>query len=271
MTELISSTNLEQIPSISLGTAALLIFGAIASLAVLRGLLRILWGTLVICLAALAAFACWQQSGEWSRAIIGSEQDWVTFALPCIAFVVAILGLRALGRFVVRPLGETNEETAEKNRRSPIRWAVTLLLSLIPTALLWFTGATFLRHFGSIAEIQTYVSEVSQQPDSSKAGFLIKLKEDVEQLFPEKWFQRIDPLADEARITLAKLISVADEPPPKAIPVLEVPAIQELILGDETLRDLARRGRYGEILRDPRLDRALENDDLREVLSGLNL
>lgn len=271
MTDLLSSTNLEQIPSISLGTAALLIFGAIASLAVLRGLLRILWGTLVVCVAGFAAFACWQRAPEWGRILTGNEIPWLSYALPAVAFVIAILGLRALARFIIKPLGEPNEETAEKNRRSPIRWAVTLLLSLIPTALLWFTGATMLRHFGSVAEIQAYVSEVTQQPDSSKAGFLVKLKEDVEQAFPMKWFETVDPLADQARITLAKLLSVADEPPPKAIPVLEVPSIQALIMNDQELRQLARDGRYAEILRDPRLDRALENDDLRQVLQGLDL
>lgn len=271
MTDLVSSTSLEQIPSISLGTAALLIFGAIASLAVLRGLLRILWGSLVVCLAGMAAFVSWQNAPAWGRAVSGSEIAWLPWVLPAVSFLVTLLALRALGRFVVKPLGSPNEETAEKNRRSPIRWAVTLLLSLIPTALLWFTGATFLRHFGSVAEIQTYVNEVARQPDSSKAGFLVKLKEDVEQAFPSTWFELVDPLADEARVKLAKLISVADEPPPKAIPVLEVPAIQQLILNDEELRDLARRGRYAEILRDPRLDRALENEDLRDVLSGLNL
>jgi hypothetical protein len=271
MTELLSATNLEQIPSISLGTAALLIFGAIASLAVLRGLLRILWGSLVVCIAGMAAFACWQRAPEWGRILSGGEIPWLSYVLPALAFVVAILGLRSLARFIIKPLGEPNEETAEKNRRSPVRWAVTLLLSLIPTTLLWFTGATLLRHFGSVAEIQTYFNEVSQKPDSSQAGFLVKLKEDVEQAFPQKWFATIDPLADEARIKLAKLLSVADEPPPKAIPVLEVPSIQALIMSDQELRQLARDGRYAEILRDPRLDRALENDDLREVLQGLEL
>lgn len=271
MQDQLSAISLEQIPSISLGTAALLIFGAIASLAVLRGLLRILWGTVIVCVSGLAAFFCWQHAGAWGRAFTETELPWLPFVLPAVAFLVSLIGLRFLGRFIVKPLGETNEETAAKNRRSPLRWALTLLFSLIPTALLWFTGATLLRHFGSVAEIQAYVSEVTQQPDLSKTGFLVKLKEDVEQAFPAGWFAAVDPLADEARIKLAKLISVADAPPPKAIPVLEVPAIQELIMADEDLRQLARDGRYAEILRDPRLDTALENDDLRAVMQGLDL
>lgn len=271
MSEFLSAVSLDQIPSVSLGTAALLIFGAIASLAVLRGLLRIVWGTLIVCIAGLAAFYCWQHASDWGRALTNKEIEWLPYALPAAAFVIVLLGLRALGRFIVKPLGEPNDENAVKNRRSPIRWALTLLFSLIPTALLWFTGATFLRHVGSIAEIQTYVNEVAQQPDSSKIGFLVKLKQDVEQAFPEDWFAAVDPFADEARINLAKLISVADDPPPKAIPVLEVQAIQDLILSDDSLRQLARDGRYAEILRDPRLDVALENDDLREVMQGLEL
>ena len=77
--------------------------------------------------------------------------------------------------------------------------------------------------------------------------------------------------AEDQQGTLAKLISSADDPAPKAIAVLEVPEMRAIILGDPELRQLAREGRYSEILRDPRLDTMLENDNLREVLKDLDL
>ncbi|MEP4079628.1 hypothetical protein [Haloferula sp.] len=271
MQSVLSALNLESIPQLSLGTAAALIFGAIASLAVLRGLLRILWGTTVLCLAGLAAFYSWQNSHSLALQWFKHEPTWFSIALPLLAFTLTFFLLRALGRFVVRPLGEPNEEIAEKNRKSPVRWAVTLLLSLIPTSLLWFAGATLVRHAGSVAEIKTYAEGLSQEPVSERTAFLAKLKQDIENAIPSDWFMGVDPLTSDLRLTLAKLISSADEPAPKAIAVLEEPEMKALILGDPELRKLAREGRYSEILRDPRLDRMLENDNLREVLRGLEL
>lgn len=267
----LSALNLDCIPQLSLGTATALIFGAIASLAVLRGLLRIIWGTAVLCLAGIAAFISWQHAHSLATHWFKSEPPWFSIALPLITFLVTFLILRALTRFVVRPWGEPDEEIAEKNRRSPIRWAITLLLSLIPTSLLWFTGATLVRHAGSIAELRTYTEEVAKEPISNHTAYLAKLKKDIESTIPSSWFTLVDPSSSDLRLNLAKLISSADDPAPKAIAVLEVPEMRELILGDPELRQLAREGRYSEILRDPRLDRMLENDNLREVLLNLDL
>ncbi|MGB6222867.1 hypothetical protein [Haloferula sp.] len=271
MQSLLSALNLDTLPQLGLGTAALLIFGAIASLAVLRGLLRILWGSTILCLAGLAAFFSWQHSHSLSLQWFDEAPSWFPVALPLTAFVISFLLLRAIGRFVVKPLGEPNEETAEKNRRSPIRWAITLILSLIPTSLLWFAGATLLRHAGSIAEIKNYTEELTNQPISESTALLAKLKQSIDKAIPTDWFLKIDPQSSDLRLTLAKLISSADEPAPKAIRVLEEPEMKQLILGDPQLRELAREGRYAEVLRDPRLDVMLENDNLREVLQGLDL
>ncbi|MGE9270975.1 MAG: hypothetical protein ACQKBU_09260 [Verrucomicrobiales bacterium] len=283
MGNLLSVLDLESLPQLSLGTAGLLIFGAIASLAVLRGLLRILWGTLVLCLAGFLAFLTWQNSPDLPLPWVDAGPSWMPLALPPAVFFLTVIVLRTLSRWVVKPLGDSNDE-AERNRRSPLRWATTLLFSLAPTLALWFGGATLLRHWGSVAEVRQYVEKsVASAVESSSTeegdsfnpspalAFWVGLKDAVEDVFPKEWFSLVDPLADEARIQLAKLISVAETPPPKAIPVLETPEIQELILEDEHLRRLAKEGRYAEVLRDPRLDRVLENEDLREVLKDLDL
>jgi hypothetical protein len=271
MQPILSALDLDSIPQLSLGTAAALIFGAIASLAVLRGLLRIIWGTTVLCISGLAAFFSWQHAHSLGQEWFEKEPSWFSVALPLLTFLLSFFLLRAISRFVARPLGEPNEEVAEKNRRSPIRWAATLLLSLIPTSLIWFAGATLLRHAGSVAELRTYVENIAQEPVSERTAFIAKLKEDIENTIPSDWFSKVDPLTSDLRLTLAKLISSGEDPAPKAIAVLEEPDMKALILGDPQLTQLAREGRYSEILRDPRLDRMLENDNLREVLQGLDL
>lgn len=269
--DLLATIDLDTIPQISLGTAALLIFGAIASLCLVRGLLRILWGTLILCIAGLVSFLTWQYSPTLSLEWLGHEARWFSIALPLLTFLLAFFLLRSIGRAVVRPFHSSAEETAGKARRSPIRWALTLLLSLIPTALIWFAGATLLRHAGSVAEIKAYASSLTDQPLSDRAAFLAKLKTSIENAVPSSWFEAIDPLTDQARLNLAKLIAMGDATPPKAIPILEETDLQELLLSDPELRRLAAEGRYSEILRDPRLDQLLENVDLRQVLNSLDL
>jgi hypothetical protein len=262
--ELLAALDLETIPQVSLGTAALLIFGACASLAVLRGLLRIFAGSLVVCLSGFAAYLAWRHA----PAINLPGGPWIA---PVVAGTVAFLLLRKLLHFAVRPFGKKpKDEIAESNKRSPARWAVTTLFSLIPAALLWFTGATALRNIGSVAEIRNFVD--GKQGTTAPAAFLAELRDTINRALPEGWFQGIDPLADDARVTLAKLIAIGDSgPPPKAIPVMEEPEIRSLILHDPELRELAKQKRYADILRDPRLDQVMANPDLKKLLADLQL
>ncbi|MCW1921525.1 hypothetical protein OKA05_03105 [Luteolibacter arcticus] len=263
MKELLAALDLETIPQVSLGTAALLIFGACASLAVLRGLLRIFAGSLVVCLSGFAAYLAWRHA----PAIDIPGGPWIA---PVLAGGAAFFLLRKLLHFAVRPFGRPNEGIAESNKRSPVRWAVTMLFSLIPAALLWFTGATALRNIGSVAEIRSFVD--GSQGTTAPSAFLAELKDTINRALPAGWFQGIDPLAEDARVTLAKLIALGDStPPPKAILVMEEPEIRSLILHDARLRELAKAKRYADILRDPRLDHVMANPDLRKMLADLRL
>jgi len=261
--ELLAALDLETIPQVSLGTAALLIFGACAVLAVVRGLLRIFAGSLVVFLSGFAAYLTWRHAPTIE--IPGGP--WIA---PVIAGAVVFFILRAVLHFAVRPFGKKNEDTADAPKRWPKRWLVTSLLSLIPTGLLWFTGATALRNIGSVAEIRRFVD--GDHGTTPSLAFVAELKETINRVLPEGLFQDIDPLADEARVTLAKLIALGDNgPPPKAIPVMEEPEIRALIQHDPKLRELAKQKRYADILRDPRLDHVMANPDLKRMLADLRL
>lgn len=265
MKELLAALDLQSIPQVSLGTAALLIFGACASLAVLRGLLRILVGTLIVCASGFAAYLAWRHA----PGLTGHAQSWMSIAAPLVAGFATLLALRAILRFAVRPWGKPNEEIAGENRKSPVRWAFTLLFSLVPAALLWFSGATALRNVGSVAEIRRFIEGKDRTSEFSQ--FLAELRTAIDRALPQDWFGGIDPLADNARVTLAKLIALGQESPPKAIPVMEEPEIRDLILNDPRLRQLAAERRYADILRDPRLDAVMEDPDLRQLLANLRL
>ncbi|HEY1121027.1 MAG TPA: hypothetical protein VGE67_05485 [Haloferula sp.] len=263
MKEILAALDLETIPQVSLGTAAVLIFGACAVLAVVRGLLRIFAGSLVVFLSGFVAYQTWRHAP--SIDIPGGP--WIA---PVIAGGVVFFILRAVLHFVMRPFGKKNEEAAEGSKRSPKRWLVTSLLSLIPTGLLWFTGATALRNIGSVAEIRRFVE--GDHGTAPPLAFVAELKETINRFLPEGLFQGIDPLADDARVTLAKLIALGDNgTPPKAILVMEEPEIRALIQHDPGLRELAKQKRYADILRDPRLDHVMANPDLKKMLADLQL
>lgn len=270
MKELLAALELDSIPQISLGTAALLIFGACASLAVLRGLFRILFGSLALCASGFVAYAAWRHTPAIAGNSGGTEMPWISVGVPLVAGLVTLLILRLLMRFIARPAGKNDTEIAAENRRSPVRWAFTLLFSLIPAAVLWFSGATALRNIGSVAEIRRFVD--GEDGSSTRSVFLAELKSAIDRALPQDWFKNIDPLSDDARVTLAKLIALGDaSPPPKAILIMEEPELRALIANDPQLRKLAKAGRYADILRDPRLDHVMANPDLRNLLVNLRL
>ena len=205
-----------------------------------------------------------------TRGFTGHEMPWLSIAAPAFAGLVTFLLLRLLTRFLARPFGKPDQQIAEKNRKSPVRWAFTLLFSLIPASLLWFTGATALRNVGSVAEIRRYVEGAEGEP--ARSAFVAELKASIDRVLPEAWFRNFDPLANEARVTLAKLIALGDSgPAPKAIPVMEEPELRTLILHDPELRALAKQKRYADVLRDPRLDHVMANPDLTKLLEDLGL
>ncbi len=262
--EILAALELDAIPQVSLGTAALLIFAACGVLAVLRGFLRLLTGSLILCVSGFAGYMTWRHLPPGSA----ESMPWLPMVVPAAVGLVVFFILRKVLRFATRPFGRSDGDGPEP-KRSVIRRALTLLFSVIPTSLLWFTGAAAVRNIGSVAEIRRFIDG----PDAhSPSVFMAELKKTIDHVVPADWFGKIDPLADEARVTLAKLIALGDSgPPPKAIPVMEEPEIRALVSGDPKLRALAKAGRYAEILRDPRLDYVVANPDLKKMLADLKL
>lgn len=262
--EILAALELDAIPQVSLGTAALLIFAACGILAVLRGFLRLLTGSLILCASGFAGYMCWRHLPPGPA----ENLQWLPMVAPAVVAMLVFFALRKLLRFATRPFGRTGDDGPEP-RRSILRRALTLLFSVIPTSMLWFTGAAAVRNVGSVAEVRRFVDGPDAQ---ARSVFMAELKSAIDKAVPADWFGKIDPLADEARVTLAKLIALGDSgPPPKAIPVMEEPEIKALVSGDSKLRALAKAGRYAEILRDPRLDNVMADPDLRKLLADLKL
>src|SRR5690606_21291252 len=128
------------------------IFGACAGLVVLRGLFRILAGSVILCAGGFAAYFAWRHA----PALPGHDLPGFTTVLPVAAGLAVFLVLRVVLKFVVRPFGKRAGDGGRASRRTPLRWAFSLLFSLLPASLLWFAAAAALRHFGAIAEIRNF-------------------------------------------------------------------------------------------------------------------
>jgi hypothetical protein len=96
------------------------------------------------------------------------------------------------------------------------------------------------------------------------------LKQTIDRFLPPSWMQRLDPLTDPRRITLAKLVSMAsEEHVPRAIPVADAQPLQEGVMNDPRLLAMAKEKRFSEILRDPAFLKALDDPRVQKALMEL--
>jgi uncharacterized membrane protein required for colicin V production len=257
--------NFESLSHISIGAALLLIFCVCAAIFLLRVILRIASGSIILALSILVGFWTWRQAPDIGSQWFNPPPNWLPYALPAVAFAVTLLVLRYAVRLIVRPVDKDTP-------RSPGRRVFAIFTGLIPAALLWIVIATFVHHADSVAEIRAFVEKSSRPGDATPSAFAKHLKDSLEHSIPESWIAAIDPMANHARLTLAKLLSVEkSDLPPRAIPVLDEPALRAIVVDKAQLRSLARDKRYDAVLRHPDLDRALRNPEVRRALEKLDL
>lgn len=259
----------DSIPQLSLGTAALIIFGVCAGFVILRGMTRLIIGTIVLSLSTWIGFRVWQEAPALSINWTGKYQAWITNGFPLAAFLVSFFIIRIIVKAVARPFGPAPDE---KRPRSIIMISFLLLLALVPTSLIWIIGATFIHHTGSIAEIRAYSEKTTGMEETTPDGFSRRLKSSVEAALPASWLQALDPLSQPSRLTLVKLITLQADSPHK--PVMDPRTgkpIPRAIVVDNDLQNLAREGNFSTLLRHPLLTKALADPRIQKLLRDLSL
>lgn len=246
----------DSIPQISLGTAALVIFAACVGFAMLRGLARMLVGTVVLAISAWIGFVVWREAPALSLQYLDKPHAWLIHGLPIAAFIVSFTLLRWIARAVTRPFGRKADETDSSGSL-----AARLLLALIPTAIIWTIGAVLVHHTGSIAELRAYAGEKPGIHETTTAKFTQRLKQSIDAVLPESWLRKLDPLTDPARMALAKEITAraSERREPAIDPATGKPIPRAIIVEDPELQSLAREGKFGTLLRHPLLSKWLEN------------
>lgn len=253
--------NPESIPQLSLGTAALAIFALCAGFVMLRGMTRMLIGTVVLALSAWLAFLVWQTAPTLSVAWIGRSLTAVTYGLPLAVFLAAFFVIRRILKLVVNPFGSP---AAGKPAAKPGggRLLVRLVFSLVPATLLCLIGATIIHHTGSVAEIRAYAEKSLGITESTPAQYCQDLKTSIDAALPASLLRFLDPLADPARIALAKAITDQSAEPyePVIDPATGKPIPRAIVVEAPELTQLARKGKYGDLLRHPVLTKVLRAD-----------
>lgn len=261
----------DSIPQISLGTAVLVIFLMCAGFVAMRGMTRMLVGSVVLALSAWLGFLVWQKAPAASIEWFGKSVGLVTTGLPVTVFLTSFVLIRGIVKAVAKPFGA--KPAAENDSSSVIRTAFRLLLSLIPTALICLIGATVIHHTGSIAEIRAFSEKSLGINDSTPAQFSQRLKSSVTAALPDSWLKALDPLADPERLALAKLVTAQAESPlePVIDPRTGKPIPRAIIVEDSELQTLAREGKFGTLLRHPLLTKALHDPKVQSLIKGLDL
>lgn len=260
----------DSIPQLSLGTAALIIFLVCAGFVMLRGMTRMIVGTVVLALNAWIGFLVWQKAPTLSVMLLGKSVGIITTGLPLLVFLVSFYLIRRIAKAVASPFGKPPGE-GKKSTSPVIKLAFRLLLALIPTSIIWLIGATFIHHTGTIAELRVYAEKSLGIDQATSARFSQQLKTSVEAALPEAWLRFLDPLADPDRLTLAKLVTARAEYQPAIDPQTGKPIPRAIIVEDPELQNLAREGKFGTLLRHPLLTQALEDPQIKALLKDLQL
>ena len=259
----------DSIPQLSLGSAVLIIFAACAGFLFVRGMTRMIVGTIVLGLSAWLGFLVWQTAPTLSVDWTGKSLPWLTNGLPVVAFLVAFFIIRKIIKLIFRPLGKPQQNAKP---RSFIAAGFRLLLALIPTSLICIIGAALVHHSGSVAEVRAY-SEKSIGKETVTNSYSQRFKSAVEAALPASWLAALDPLSQPARIHLAKLIAAQSESPHQPVidPKTGKPIPRAIIVNDPALQTLVREGKFGTLLRHPLLTKALADPKIQKLLRDLSL
>jgi len=258
----------DSIPQLSLGTAILVIFAVCTGFVMLRGIARMILGTLTLAVSAWVGFLTWQHAPTLSFDWFGKSIGAVTTGLPLAAFITSFLLIRRLANWLSGFF--LNSDGAGKSSGSLV---LRMVVALIPTAVVCLIAAVAIHHIGSIAEVRDYSTGRGPDGKSAPAGSMQNLKSSIEKILPAAWLRFLDPLADPSRRSLAKWISTTSKRPlePVIDPKTGKPIPRAIIVDESELQNLAREGKFGTLLRHPLLTKALSDPKLQALLKELDL
>lgn len=247
---------LEQLTSYPHASLILLVVGIAllcAIVAFFRGVFRLLLSTSLLATSFWLGYRVWILTADWAATWFNNPPDWAPYVLPALAGGFAFVFLQKVVQSLFSPFAGLRGDPESQAGRS-----VSLTASLLPTAFLTLVALLLIRHLGTLRQIE----------DPNTTALTALWKDVIDRHLPAEWLQRLDPLTDPLRLTMAQWltqISQGQSPPEKA---REVPGAKTM-LQDPKWKRLLREGRYSELLRDPEIDQALEDPKVQKALEAL--
>lgn len=256
---------MEALSQISLGAAVLLIFAVCAVYMLIRGLLRTMTNLSVIALSSWIGFLTWQKAPSFAYQWTNQTSPLITTGLPILAFILSFILIRKILKFFFTPISTQPEEYEDEP--PPSRSLIgKLFITFIFASVLCLIAAAILHHFTSIAEIRDHAKNSNSQSDFP--SFAVRLKKSLSNAIPVSLMDKLDPLASEPRVELAKWIASASENPSKAKtdPKTGDPVPRASVVENPELLSLAKKGRFSTLLRHPLLTEAINDPTVKKAL-----
>ncbi len=256
---------MEALSQISLGAAVLLIFAVCAVYMLIRGLLKTITSLSVLGLSIWIGFLTWQKAPSLAFQWTNQTSPLITTGLPLLTFLLSFILIRKILRFFFTPIS-TQPEEYEDAPPSSRSLTGKLFVTFIFATAFCLIAAAVLHHVTSVAEIRDYAKNGTSQ--NNFPGFALRLKDSLTNAIPPSLMNKLDPLASEDRVELAKMIIGQSENPaaPQIDPKSGEPVPRAAVVDNPELVSLAKKGRFSTLLRHPLLTEAINDPMVKKAL-----
>lgn len=249
---------MEALTQISLGAAVLLIFAVCAVYMLIRGLLRTISNLTILGLSIWIGFITWQKAPALAFQWTNQTSPLITTGLPILTFILSFILIRKIIKFFFTPISTQPEEYDDATPPSR-SFAGKLCVTFIFATAFCLIAAAVLHHITSVAEIRDHAKF-----GETHHNFAMRLKNSLKSTIPPSLMDKLDPLASEPRIQLAKLIVGSSEN--TSTPDDDPSAPRAEIVDNPELVSLAKKGRFSTLLRHPLLTEAINDPMVKKAL-----
>ena len=244
---------------VSFTTLAIGLFAIIAIIAFMRGVLRLIFGTVALGIGAVAAYFVYLNAPDY----IDSPRG-ILVASIASGLVIYIAARYLIINVLLRPFIGDRKGSVGK---------VGALVSLIPAACLVFILASGFRLTGTVMEMEQIGNNLNAADgEEMEDGWLAHWRKAMDNDWLAKLLEKIDPFVEKGQAALVNLLSSNrnesyDE---ETDMLVDSPAVRKL-QEDPEIRELINEGNYVELMRHPKVREALEDADLADRIKSIDI
>jgi len=251
---------------VSFTTLALMLFAIIAGIAFVRGVLRLIFGTIALGIGAVAAYYVYLNAPDYIESPRG-----ILIAAITSGLVTYIAARYLIINVLLRPFIGDKKGSVGK---------VGALVSLIPTTVLVLVLASGFRLTGTVMEMEQLGNTVTaENGEEVENGWLAHWRQAMDNDRLARFLEKVDPFVEKGRAALVNLlISGRDKDASRELvaydkdteKIVDSPAMKKL-QSDPEIRELVESGEYVQLLQHPKVRRAVRESDLGEHLKSIDI